>query len=86
MGGPEWARRVGINSLEPVGIPLPGDADYPGGPPFDPLGLSAEAESFEVQKGRELQVGRLAMVVAAGFAAQALVTREGPLENLLGRA
>lgn len=30
MGGPEYARYVGIDSLEPVGVPLPGDADYPG--------------------------------------------------------
>ena len=29
MGGPEYARYVGINSLEPVGIFLPGDKVYP---------------------------------------------------------
>lgn len=31
MGGPEYARYVGIKGLEPVGIFLPGDANYPGG-------------------------------------------------------
>ena len=39
MGGPEYARFVGIRSLEPVGVYLPGDKNYPGGAPFDPFGL-----------------------------------------------
>ena len=82
MGGPEYARYVGIDSLEPVGIPLPGDADYPGGPPFDPLRLSEDASYFERQRGVEVHVGRLAMLAFAGFAAQAAVTRAGPLDNL----
>ncbi len=30
-GGPEYARYVGIKSLEPVGVFLPGDLNYPGG-------------------------------------------------------
>ena len=30
MGGPEYARWVGINSLQPVGIFLPGSPLYPG--------------------------------------------------------
>ena len=30
MGGPEYARYVGIKGLEPVGIFLPGDQNYPG--------------------------------------------------------
>jgi light-harvesting complex II chlorophyll a/b binding protein 7 len=84
MGGPEYARYVGIDSLEPVGIPLPGDADYPGGAPFDPLGLARDANVFEQQRGYELHVGRAAMVAFAGFVAQAAATGAGPLENLLG--
>ena len=52
MGGPEYARKVGIKGLEPLGVYLPGDADYPGGGPFDPLGLSNDAEAFEAQKAR----------------------------------
>ena len=83
MGGPEYARYVGIDSLEPVGLPLPGDIDYPGGPPFDPLGLANEPRRFEEQRGIELHVGRAAMIAFAGFAAQA-ATGAGPLENALG--
>ena len=30
-GGPEYARQVGIRSLEPVGVFLPGTQSYPGG-------------------------------------------------------
>lgn len=86
MGGPEYARQVGIDSLEPVGVPLPGDADYPGGSPFDPLGLANDPEMFERQRCYELHVGRAAMVAFSGFAAQAAATGAGPLENLLDRS
>jgi light-harvesting complex II chlorophyll a/b binding protein 7 len=82
MGGPEYARYVGIKSLEPVGIYLPGDVNYPGGAPFDPLGLSDDAARFEAQKVMEIKNGRLAMLAWAGFAAQALATRDGPVANL----
>jgi len=82
MGGPEYARYVGIDSLEPVGVPLPGDADYPGGAPFDPLGLSEDAAGFEAAKQSELAVGRVAMLAWLGFASQAAVTRAGPLDNV----
>ncbi len=81
MGGPEYARYVGIKSLEPVGIYLPGDVVYPGGAPFDPLGLSDDAARFEEQKVMEVKNGRLAMLAWAGFAAQAAATREGPVAN-----
>jgi light-harvesting complex II chlorophyll a/b binding protein 7 len=84
MGGPEYARYVGIKSLEPVGIPLPGDINYPGGPPFDPAGLSNDAAFFEQQKVLEVWTGRLAMVAFLGFSAQAIVTQDGPVANLLG--
>ena len=41
MGGPEYARSVGIKALEPLGIYLPGqDINYPGSVLFDPLNLS----------------------------------------------
>lgn len=82
MGGPEYARFVGIKSLEPVGIYLPGDADYPGGAPFDPLGLANDAVAFEAAKVAEIKNGRLALLAWAGFAAQAAATREGPVANL----
>ena len=31
MFGPEYARACGIAALEPLGVYLPGDANYPGG-------------------------------------------------------
>ncbi|QDZ22318.1 chlorophyll a-b binding protein [Chloropicon primus] len=82
MGGPEYARRVGIESLEPVGIFLPGCINYPGGQLFDPLGLSEEPAEFLEQQVKEIKNGRLAMLSMLGYAAQALVTGKGPLENL----
>lgn len=30
MAGPEYARACGIEALEPLGIYLPGDKNYPG--------------------------------------------------------
>jgi light-harvesting complex II chlorophyll a/b binding protein 7 len=83
MGGPEYARYVGIKSLEPVGIYLPGDVVYPGGVPFDPLGLSDDAVAFEDQRVREVKNGRLAMLAWLGFFVQAAVTQEGPVANLM---
>ena len=50
---------------------------------FDPLNLSGDAERYEEMRVRELKKGRLAMVAFLGFAAQAAVTRQGPVENLL---
>lgn len=45
--GPEYARYCGIEALEPLGIYLPGDINYPGGALFDPLSLSKDPEAFE---------------------------------------
>lgn len=85
MGGPEYARYVGIKSLEPVGVFLPGcpDANYPGGGPFDPLGYSNDAPVYVEQQVKEIKNGRLAMVAFLGYFAQAAVTRQGPLQNLI---
>ena len=67
MGGPEYARKVGIDSLVPVGVYLPGDRDYPGGAPFDPFGVSADAavahQEADVAVERRHQAGH---AVAAG--------------------
>ncbi|KAL4443662.1 hypothetical protein ABPG75_011399 [Micractinium tetrahymenae] len=84
MFGPEYARACGIAALEPLGIFLPGDKNYPGGWLFDPLHLSTDAERYERMRVREIKNGRLAMVAWLGFAAQAAATREGPLANLAG--
>eukprot|EP00798_Chlamydomonas_sp_ICE-L_P008897 gene8897-3780_t len=83
MGGPEYARYVGIKSLEPVGVFLPGEPLYPGGPPFDPLGLSENAPEFVEQGVKEAKNGRLAMVAMLGYFVQGAVTQEGPVRNLL---
>jgi light-harvesting complex II chlorophyll a/b binding protein 7 len=83
MGGPEYARQVGIKSLEPVGVFLPGDENYPGGAPFDPLGLADDGDSFARLATSEVRHGRVAMVAMLAYAAQAAVTRKGPVENLL---
>lgn len=79
----EYARACGISALEPLGIYLPGDKNYPGGWLFDPLNLSADPARYEAMRVREIKNGRLAMVAWLGFFAQAAVTRAGPLENLL---
>lgn len=83
MFGPEYARACGIAALEPLGVWLPGDKVYPGGWLFDPLGLSKDAAVFEERRVQEIKHGRLAMVAWVGFAAQAAVTRDGPLANLV---
>lgn len=46
--------------------------------PFDPVGMNSPAMQL-----KEIKNGRLAMVAFVGFAVQALVTREGPIEGLL---
>lgn len=83
MGGPEYARYVGIESLEPVGVYLPGDTNYPGGGPFDPFNLSADATRDVELRVSEVKHGRLAMIAMLGVFAQAFVTREGPVANVL---
>lgn len=76
-------RQVGIRSLEPVGVFLPGDQNYPGGTPFDPLGFSQNPDGFVTQAVKEIKNGRLAMLAMLGYFVQAAVTRRGPVENLL---
>ncbi|XP_048605238.1 chlorophyll a-b binding protein 7, chloroplastic-like isoform X2 [Brassica napus] len=81
--GPEYARYCGIEALEPLGIYLPGDINYPGGTLFDPLNLSQDPVAFEDLKVKEIKNGRLAMVAWLGFYAQAAFTGKGPVQNLV---
>ncbi|KAK2661002.1 hypothetical protein Ddye_007535 [Dipteronia dyeriana] len=83
MVGPEYARYCGIEALEPLGIFLPGDINYPGGALFDPLKLSKDPIAFEDLKVKEIKNGRLAMVAWLGFYAQAALTGKGPVQNLV---
>ncbi|GMI63369.1 light-harvesting complex B7 [Hibiscus trionum] len=83
MVGPEYARYCGIEALEPLGIYLPGDINYPGGVLFDPLKLSNDPVAFEELKVKEIKNGRLAMVAWLGFYFQAALTGKGPVQNLV---
>lgn len=85
MAGPELARSTGPAALEPLGIFLPGDQNWPGGG-FDPLGLASDPAAAVRLRVAEAKHGRLAMVAWLGFAAQAAVGGDGPLRDAVAAA
>mmetsp|Transcript_17354 Transcript_17354/g.37450 ORF Transcript_17354/g.37450 Transcript_17354/m.37450 type:complete len:386 (+) Transcript_17354:1269-2426(+) len=61
-----------------------GDPAYPGGPIFNFFDLVRDtSSSLNYFKEAELVNGRLAMVATVGIAVQAIVTGDGPYQNLL---
>jgi hypothetical protein len=85
--GASEAKRAFIGWVEPENVPFdqPGllRADYvPGDIGFDPLGLKPEdPEEYRLMQTKELQIGRVAMIGAAGFLAQELVDGKGIIEH-----
>lgn len=73
MGGPEYARFVGIKSLQPVGVFLPGTQVYPGGAPFDPAQFSRNPDEFLEQQVRTATARCAAHAVCAVRAVCALL-------------
>lgn len=59
-----------------------GDPAYPGGPWFNMCNLGKTEADMKVLKTKELKNGRLAMLAVFGFGAQAILTGEGPWQNL----
>ena len=59
-----------------------GDPAYPGGPWFNLCGLGKTEADMKVLKTKELKNGRLAMLAVFGYGAQAIMTGEGPWQNL----
>lgn len=59
-----------------------GDPSYPGGAFFNLFNLGKTPESMKDLKLKEVKNGRLAMLAMLGFFLQAMLTGEGPVQNL----
>lgn len=94
----EWCRLQDLrrpgSMAEPLQVLLPrgsglsggfagsGQAAYPGGPVFNFLNYVQSGPAMSQFKESEVKHGRLAMLAMLGFSAQAMLTGEGPWENL----
>lgn len=78
---PGYASKTPFLGLEKV-LGGSGEPAYPGGPFFNMLGLGKDEASLKVLKTKEIKNGRLAMLAVLGFFIQAIVTGQGPVENL----
>lgn len=78
---PGYGSKTPLLGLEKV-LGGSGEPAYPGGPFFNILGLGKDEAALKVLKTKEIKNGRLAMLACLGFFIQAMVTGEGPVENL----
>ncbi|DBB04999.1 hypothetical protein WJX82_000920 [Trebouxia sp. C0006] len=60
-----------------------GNPSYPGGGAFNFLGFGRSENNLRDLQIKEVKNGRLAMIAVLGFGAQAVLTRQGPYQNLL---
>jgi light-harvesting complex I chlorophyll a/b binding protein 3 len=60
-----------------------GNPAYPGGQWFNLLNLGKTEAEMNKLKLNEIMNGRLAMLAMFGYGAQAVITRQGPFQNLL---
>mmetsp|Transcript_32626 Transcript_32626/g.77389 ORF Transcript_32626/g.77389 Transcript_32626/m.77389 type:complete len:282 (-) Transcript_32626:54-899(-) len=60
-----------------------GEPAYPGGPVFNIFGMAKTPEAMKELRLKEIKNGRLAMIAMFGYGAQAVLTKEGPFQNLL---
>ncbi|KAL3161365.1 Photosystem I chlorophyll a/b-binding protein 3-1, chloroplastic [Trebouxia sp. C0010 RCD-2024] len=60
-----------------------GNPSYPGGAAFNFMGFGRSANNLRDLQIKEVKNGRLAMIAVLGFGAQAVITRQGPFQNLL---
>lgn len=54
-----------------------------GGAAFNFMGFGRSANNLRDLQIKEVKNGRLAMIAVLGFGAQAVITRQGPFQNLL---
>eukprot|EP00951_Prasinocladus_malaysianus_P010361 scaffold76000_cov25-Prasinocladus_malaysianus.AAC.1 len=59
-----------------------GEPAYPGNAFFNMFNLGKTPEAMKELRLKEIKNGRLAMLAMFGYGAQAVITKEGPFQNL----